>query len=125
MDHPKRVKTEQGLPIDFRNNYSFHFFDSSIDRTQKILEVGCGDGKLAGRLAAEGHIVTALDPSLKEADHVSNSGVHCIEGDLDHFDGGPFDAVLFNASLHHVFPLDEALKKTDRLLSPAIGAVAL
>jgi len=118
MNHQKWNQMDQGSPLDLRTNYSFLFISSSIDKSQKILEVGCGDGELAERLASAGHFVTALDPSLEDADRVSKLGVHYIERDLENFDGGPFDAVIFNASLHHVSPLDVALKHTDSLLGP-------
>jgi SAM-dependent methyltransferase len=76
----------------------------------RILEVGCGSGELARRLAAAGHAVTAIDPDAPE-------GPLFRRVTLEEFDEpGPFIAVVAGHSLHHVPDLDAAVQKIDSLL---------
>ncbi|MBN8871187.1 MAG: methyltransferase domain-containing protein [Solirubrobacterales bacterium] len=71
-----------------------------------VLDVGCGTGVLAGRLAAAGFDVTGVDPSagmLAEARR-QVSGAEFVEGsgtDLP-FEDGSFDLTLCVAVMHHV-----------------------
>lgn len=75
----------------------------------RILEVGCGDGRLALALAASGHDVTAIDP-------VAPEGPIFERVTLEEFTpSDPFDAVVASRSLHHVPDLDLALGKLAQL----------
>ena len=72
----------------------------------RVLDVGCGTGVLAGRLAAQGYEVTGLDPSqgmldVLRADH---PGVEAIRGSGDElpFGDASFDVVVTVAALHHI-----------------------
>jgi len=82
----------------------------------RLLEVGCGSGALARRLGAAGWSVTALDLVLAAPDPAR--GVTWVEGDFLRHHGGPYDAVVFTASLHHIHPLDEALDRARAQLAP-------
>ena len=72
----------------------------------KIIDVGCGTGVLAGRLAAAGYEVTGVDPSAGMLEHVSQSGagVEAVLGDATElpFDDGTFDLTMCVAVMHHV-----------------------
>lgn len=72
----------------------------------KILDVGCGTGVLAGRLAAAGYDVTGVDPSAGMLEHVGESGdgVEAVLGDATDlpFDEGTFDLTMCVAVMHHV-----------------------
>jgi SAM-dependent methyltransferase len=75
----------------------------------RVLEVGCGEGRLALALAARGHDVTAIDPVAPEGPifrHVTLEELDATER---------FDAVVASRSLHHVHELDLALEKIARL----------
>jgi SAM-dependent methyltransferase len=88
-----------------------------LEGRSRVLEVGCGTGDLARRLASDGHQVTAIDLEL---DHpAAAAGIRWVEGDFLAFDDGRFDAVLFTRSLHHIDPLEQAVDHAARLLSPA------
>ena len=85
----------------------------------RILEVGCGDGKLALALSGKGHLVTAIDP---EAPH----GDIFRQVSLEQFDGPTsFHAVVANRSLHHIHYLDAALEKICFLLRGDGGPLIL
>jgi SAM-dependent methyltransferase len=82
----------------------------------RILDAGCGQGDLAGRLAAEGYQVTALDSSSDAVRAAREAGVPAIHGDfLDHREAA-YDAVLFIRSLHHMHPLPAAVARASELL---------
>lgn len=89
-----------------------------------VLDIGCGHGALARRLAGEGLAVTGIDPapdaiaaaqeSVPEA-QVSVAGAEALP-----FAPGQFDACVFLNSLHHVpVPLmEQALHEALRVLRP-------
>lgn len=72
----------------------------------RVLDVGCGTGVLAGRLAKEGYEVTGLDPSQgmlhvmaetePEVTGVRGDGAELPFGDAE------FDVVTTVAALHHI-----------------------
>lgn len=78
----------------------------------RVLEVGCGRGRLARAVAELGYRVTAIDPEAP-------AGAIFQPVSLEEFsDPGPFDAVLANLALHHIPDLRAALVKIERLLRP-------
>jgi SAM-dependent methyltransferase len=83
----------------------------------RVLEVGCGNGKLARELAARGWEVLAIDPEAPEEPIFRRVT-------LERFDEpGPFDAVVARRSLHHIHDLDAALEKIASLLAPGAPLV--
>jgi SAM-dependent methyltransferase len=71
----------------------------------RVLEVGCGDGGLSLRLAAEGYAVLAIDPEAPPGSMFRRTRIE----ELD--EPGPFDAIVASRSLHHVDDLAVALDK--------------
>lgn len=72
----------------------------------KVLDVGCGTGVVAGRLAAAGYDVTGVDPSAGMLAYVKEHapGVTAAEGyatELPFEDGG-FDLTMCVAVMHHI-----------------------
>jgi SAM-dependent methyltransferase len=72
----------------------------------RALDVGCGTGVLAGRLAAEGYRVAGVDPSQGMLDVLARErpAVHGVRADGGRlpFDDATFDLSLTVAALHHV-----------------------
>lgn len=85
----------------------------------RVLEIGCGDGRLALALAEEGWRVSAVDPRAPEGAPFIRGAVE----DLDPSEHGPFDAAVAVLSLHHLEDIGVALERVRSLL--ASGAVII
>lgn len=92
----------------------------------RLLEVGCGTGWLAGRLAPFGE-VTAIDLSPRAIEIARERGVpaQLVAGDFLAHDFGPepFDAVVVVETLFYVQDQPAAVRKIAQLLRP--GGLAL
>ncbi|KIC93759.1 class I SAM-dependent methyltransferase [Flavihumibacter solisilvae] len=82
----------------------------------QILEIGCGNGWLAARLAGiEGSTVTAIDINgeeirqAKRVFHKTNLDFREMDFDPEGFPGTAFDIVVFAASLQYFSPLKSIL----------------
>jgi SAM-dependent methyltransferase len=93
----------------------------------KILELGCGTGNDAARLAAEGYSVTAIDLSAEAVGQARaryGSMARFVVADITQrlpFPGGGFDAVMSNVAMH-MFPDDvtrAVFAEVGRLVRPA------
>jgi SAM-dependent methyltransferase len=97
---------------------------------RSVLEVGCGDGFLAARLARRVPLVVAVDidaPVLEQAPaRFPGAKVTWCHGDvLSHpLRRQPFDAVVSNATLHHLPDTRAALRRLSQLVRPG-GTLAI
>ncbi len=91
------------------------FATAALGDRRRVVDVGCGRGALAHRLAAAGLDVTGLDRSLGAAER---GGARLVEGDFLAYRAAPVDALLFVTSLHHLHPLDAAVARAAELLVP-------
>lgn len=88
-------------------------------RRARLLEVGCGDGALAARLARLGHEVVALDADRGETARARRrGGFEVVTTHWPDYDAAPFDAILFTRSLHHIHELEPAVRRAHALLRP-------
>jgi SAM-dependent methyltransferase len=90
----------------------------ALGRGLRLLEVGCGPGHLAAQLVEHGVEVVAIDSSEEQVSLARARGVSALTCDFLSFPDERFDALLFTRSLHHIFPLPEAMGKIRSLLKP-------
>ena len=84
----------------------------------RVLEVGAGDGELAGALTADGHEVVAIDPA-SESPRVRRVALHEFESPP-----ASFDAAVAVVSLHHVEPLGPSFARLAEQVKPG-GALVV
>jgi SAM-dependent methyltransferase len=76
--------------------------DAMLQRDSRVLDAGCGFGRIGGWLAGVGHEVVGvdIDPVLIETARTDHPGAHWIVGDLAALDlpsvgiSEPFDAIV-------------------------------
>ncbi|KRD06667.1 SAM-dependent methyltransferase [Mycobacterium sp. Root265] len=116
----------------WNHNTAYHpwLLDIAARRPGDVLDVGCGDGLLAQRLAPLSRTVTAIDPDASAVRRaVERVGtlpeVEVRESVFDTFDPGPrrFDLITFVASLHHM-DTRAGLARACDLLNPG-GTIAV
>ena len=97
------------------------------DGPLKILDIGCGRGESSLFLSSVGHQVFSVEPSedfcklIESAASKFGLPVTVCNGvaeDLDRLDESGFDAVFFNASLHHCDDPTAALCHSYSILRP-------
>lgn len=98
---------------------------------RRVLDVGCGAGGFAARLARRAERVDAVDSSadmIEEARRRTPGNVHCVHADVltDPLPGADYDAIVSVSALHHM-PLPEALPVLADALRPGgvLAAIAL
>jgi SAM-dependent methyltransferase len=97
-------------------------------RPRRVLEVGCGMGQFADRLAREsGAEVIATDLSGRMVELTRARDVEARVADVQSlpFADGEFDCAVANAMLYHVENLDRALAELARVLRPGGRLVAM
>ncbi|MEV5845010.1 class I SAM-dependent methyltransferase [Streptomyces sp. NPDC051985] len=108
-------------------NHNVHYhpevLDAVPDGCRAALDVGCGDGLLAARLAARAETVTGVDRSaemIRQARKRDIGNAAFVEGDYlrgASLDEGGYDFVSAVAVIHHS-PFDDAIDRLVELLAP-------
>lgn len=97
-------------------------------RPRRLLEVGCGWGELASRMAVECDCaVAAIDQSPRMVELARQRGVDAHVGDIQELEFGDaeFDAVVAAWMLYHVPDLARGLRECARVLRPGGTLVAV
>ena len=95
---------------------------------KRILDVGCGDGRLAARFVASGATVVGVEPSAPMADaaerrHLAQFTLHRVSAEKM-LVPGPFDAAVAWMSLDHCEDLPRALRLIANVLRPGGRLIA-
>lgn len=93
----------------------------------RVLDVGCGTGEMAQRIATEvGSAVIAIDTSPRMVKLTRERGIDARLGDVQdlRFADGEFDCVLAGWVLYHVPDRDRAISEIARVLRPGGRLVA-
>jgi len=96
----------------------------------RALDVGCGRGLLARKVAERCKHVVAIDPDAETLEHArelgdDNGRIEFVQGDVMQYPFGQesFDFIAAVATLHHL-PLEGALRRFAELLRPG-GVLAV
>ena len=88
---------------------------------KRVLEIGCGSGRVTGNLAGKAGHYTAIDPDAKAIEKarsmIKNVDFRVGSGEYPDFENARFDVVLFTLSLHHQDSC-AALAEAHRVLCP-------
>ena len=92
----------------------------------RLLDVGCGPGRLLQELRGQGWDVYGVDFSSVAVSRAQSAGLNVKEGDLltSGFENNFFDVVVFSHSLEHVYDPVATLREARRILRPG-GRVLL
>lgn len=97
-------------------DWDYAFYQARIGKQpRRILDLGCGTGTLALRLAADGHRVVAIDPSSAMLDYArqrpGSDEVHWIAADVQRVPGDlRFDVVTMTGhAFQHLLTHDEVM----------------
>jgi SAM-dependent methyltransferase len=105
-------------PADVPTRETLMFLLSHLPVGAEILEIGCGEGRVAWELLKRGYRVTALDSDPEIVARAKRRGVPAVVGSWPNFASSvSFDAIGFTRSLHHINRLREALVRARELLN--------
>src|SRR5262249_196071 len=119
--------------LDWDHNAFYHrlLLGQLPQHCHRVLDVGCGAGSFAARLASRVERVDAADRSaamIELARQRPPDNVNCVLADAltDPLPHGDYDAIFSISALHHM-PLQDALQRFATLLRPGgvLAVVAL
>lgn len=120
---PERYRRQAGFVAELGRP----LFDLLEPRAgERILDLGCGDGRLTAELATTGAWVTGCDKSAEQIAAAQALGLDAqvADGAALPFPDRSFDAVLSNAALHWMRDPDAVLKEVARVMKPGSRFVA-
>jgi SAM-dependent methyltransferase len=96
--------------------------DAHLAGTRRVLDLGCGEGQLARRIAALGAEVVGIDPTaaqIVEA-RARGGGPHYARASATEIPvlSGSFDAVVACLVLEHIEPFEPVIDEIVRILEP-------
>ena len=105
-------------PVNVATRETVAFLRAHVPQGARLLEVGCGAGHLARALLDAGYDVLALDADATEVERARGMDVNARCVAWPAYDDEPYDAIAFTRSLHHMNPLDDAVRRARELLRP-------
>lgn len=93
-------------------------FDFDVPKL-KILDLGCGDGRLSAELVKKGHEVWGLDIFPDGIESAKKKGINAIEADIESklpFQDSTFDLVLMLDTLEHLYDEEGSIGEAYRVL---------
>ena len=95
-----------GLHVKHRLTAYHDFFLARVASGERVLDIGCGHGALAGDLAGLGAVVTGVDrdqAAIREArSRYARTGARFVAADASRLPPGPFDVVILSNVLEHL-----------------------
>src|SRR5690242_18821599 len=82
----------------------------------RVLDVGCGTGRIAAQLLSRGHALQAIDPDSRAIETARKQGLSAAIGTWPEFMPDEPQAILFLRVLHHAVDLEAALDRCYDLL---------
>jgi trans-aconitate methyltransferase len=98
----------------------------ALQITERVLDLGCGDGALTARLASSGARVRGVDASAQMVGAARSRGLSVDEASAEAlpYSDATFDAVFSNAALHWVRDQEAMMREVHRVLRPGGRFVA-
>ncbi len=113
MAHHVMIRTS-----DIPTRETVRFFTSHIPLGAEILEIGCGEGRVAFDLLNRGYRLIGLDSDPELVARAQDRGARALVASWPEFDSAPVDVIAFTRSLHHISPLREAVARARELIRP-------
>jgi len=114
--NPDRYEQNAGFVADL-GEAALDLLDPQKD--ERILDIGCGHGKLTVRIKGRGCDVVGIDTSAEQVAAARGLGLDARVMDAARLDfDGQFDAVFSNAALHWVKDADAVIKGVSKALRP-------
>ena len=96
--------------------------DEQLAGATRVLDVGCGEGQVARRVAVLGAQVVGVDPTAGQlvTAVARGGGVRYVRGAAEHLPlpDGAVDAVVMCLTLEHLEPFEPAVHEIARVLAP-------
>jgi ubiquinone/menaquinone biosynthesis C-methylase UbiE len=105
-------------PIDVPTRATVAFIASHLPPGASVLEVGCGEGRVALELLSRGYQVIGVDSDQEVIARAQERGVPAIQASWPEFESAPLGGVVFTRSLHHIAQLWKAIRHAREVLRP-------
>lgn len=98
------------------------FIINEIGSSNKVLDVGCNDGKLGKKLIKNGNVVYGCDIVSQKLDIAKKNGLITSLVDLEKnnlpYPRNSFDYIILADIIEHVYDTDSLLRKCTKVLKP-------
>lgn len=110
-EHAHGPEPRPATPNAWEDDVAAFVVENLPSSPARVLEIGCGEGVLARRMAAAGYEVTAIDPNAPEGPIFEQTTIE------EFTTSERFDVCVAVLSLHHIGDLDAAVTKITQLLN--------